>query len=52
MQLGSEGHIESFGGFSGGVGAKSWENLQIFSLKLVQYSLLEIIKLKLSVCDI
>ena len=47
-QLGVWGHCESLSGFSGEPGGKTLGKFTIFSLKLVWYSLLEIIKLQLS----
>ena len=45
------GYSEPFNGFSGGPGDKVLIKFTIFSSKLVSYSLLEIIKLKLERLD-
>ena len=44
MQLGVRVHYEPLNGSSGGPGSKALEKCSIFSLKLVWYSLLKVIK--------
>ena len=50
MQLGLLVHCELLNGFSRGVEGKAYEKF-IFNLELVQYSLLKITELKLSVSN-
>ena len=49
MQLGVWGHCEPLNGFRDGPRGKAFGKCTIFSFKLVWYSLLEIVKLKLTV---